>query len=819
MAAIASQRKPCTIIALLMLFLYVSATWFLTAAESSGQSPAPVLDSVFPPGAAVGQKINIAIAGEHLTGLQTLRCSAGGVRFTGVGSSQIQVSVPADVMPGHYDVWAVSAHGVSLPRPFIIGNRSEVLESMDSPESTSVQRVAMNSVVNGRIGKAGETDRFQFEARKGKRIVIECQAERIDSRLRAVLELKDSSGRLITANRGYFGIDPLIDFTVPADGTFSVSVHDLTFAGGQGYYYRLEIDNGPRVAFAIPSVVRRGMAARVQLHGWNLPGSKTADSRFDQVDLDIPVGMAVESWPLPVRLGPAQTNLRAWSYHLPGSHAPVALGITDCPVVLDKPDNHMPVSAQKIHVPCEVSGQLAAGDERDWFSFNAYRGEVLHFEAMGQRIQAPVDLDLKLFDGSGDRQLAHFADSNHQLNTGNLSASHLDPVGRWVVPADGSYLISIRNLSGGLGNDPRRIYRLSVRREEYDFQVLAVPRREDAVGLALHRGGALAFDIIAFRQRGMTDPIRVAARGLPLGISCPDAWIGPGEQRTTIVLASDEASVDGTFDFRLEATSSSVGQREVRYGTMVRPGYPIGWWRIMAGMPLSVSGNSPLKITVDAYETITHQLYGKLRPRHCPGSVVDLAVAVERRDKAIDAPVKLGIVGLPESVQYRGAIIPAGQNKGYISIYLPPTLATGPYSVAVHAETTAPGGKTVQTYSHAIGLEVQPAAFVVDIDPLAPTRVKRGETVKVGYSARRRNGFIGKIHTELASPGHVTDVMGLRGRGETFVGQTETGSLQIEINKDAPLGNQAFLRLFSVGVVEDEPIHHGATFLPLEIVE
>ena len=61
--------------------------------------------------------------------------------------------------------------------------------------------------------------------------------------------------------------------------------------------------------------------------------------------------------------------------------------------------------------------------------------------------------------------------------------------------------------------------------------------------------------------------------------------------------------------------------------------------------------------------------------------------------------------------------------------------------------------------------------------------------------------------------------MGLRGRGETFVGQTETGSLQIEINKDAPLGNQAFLRLFSVGVVEDEPIHHGATFLPLEIVE
>ena len=56
-------------------------------------------------------------------------------------------------------------------------------------------------------------------------------------------------------------------------------------------------------------------------------------------------------------------------------------------------------------------------------------------------------------------------------------------------------------------------------------------------------------------------------------------------------------------------------------------------------------------------------------------------------------------------------------------------------------------------------------------------------------------------------------------RGETFTGQTDKGTLQIVINDDAPLGRQAFLRLLTIGVLEDEPIYHGSGFFTLEIVE
>lgn len=161
--------------------------------------------------------------------------------------------------------------------------------------------------------------------------------------------------------------------------------------------------------------------------------------------------------------------------------------------------------------------------------------------------------------------------------------------------------------------------------------------------------------------------------------------------------------------------------------------------------------------------------------------------------------MKLIGVGLPELIPNESAIIPAGQTTGYLSFLLPTTLPVGRYSLAIRAETTVPTAdaktETIFGYSNSVTIDVQPAAFHVEVDPFSVKQARRGETIQIAYSAKRLNGFIGKMHTELAAPGCVTDVAGLRGRGETFVGQTDAGSLQIVINDDAALGPQPFLRL------------------------
>ncbi len=803
--------------------------------------PRPVLRSVFPAGAEAGKTVDVVVAGANLNQVGTLLCNAPGVRCVPVEPLRFQITIPLQTPPGLYDLWAVGENGLSAPRTFVIGNRAEQVEVEPNDALHEAPPVPLNSVINGRFEKEGDADHFRFEAKQGQRVIVECQAERIDSRVRAVLEIFDAAGRRLAINRGYIGIDPLIDFQVPADGTYVVKVHDLISSGGAEHYYRLEIDTGPRVAFSVPGVVQRGKGTRVTLYGWNLTRPEplrvtgadgeqlplaTAEQTnlgFDRVDVDIPATLTRPSWPLPVRLQPAQAMLEGFAYQFPGGHAPVVIGVTDAPVVLDHSDNHSPASAQHIDYPCEVSGQLMAGDERDWFAIDARRGEVLFIEGMGQRIDSPVDLDVAVLDAAGQNELIHFSDEVRNIGGKAFPTSHLDPSGRWVVPADGRYLLAVRNVTGGLLADPRRTYRLSVRREESDFQLAVVPHRDDLVALTIPRGGREILDVVAFRSRGMNGPIRVSARDLPEGVACPDVWLGPGVDRGTVVITADRSAAPPLGILKLEGSADPAGLRQARGGTVVRAGMPKGWGRVTSQIPLAVAGEAPFRIEADGHETLDHHLYGKLQVRHCPGGILDVAVRIERRDADHLAPVKLIGIGLPEQIRNQIAVIPAGEQKGHLSFYLPPTLPVGRYTIVVRAETTVPLAdkktETVTVFSNPVTIDVQPAAFLVEVDPDAPTRARRGDTFQVSYTVERRNGFIGKVHTELASPGRITDVVGLRGRGETFVGQADKGTLQIVVNEDAPLGRQSFLRLFSVGVVEDEPIYHGSSLLYLDIIE
>lgn len=829
-------RNACLRTTRCAVFLFGS----LWAASAVAEPPSPTLGTVFPAGAAAGTSAEVTLTGNALTGLRKLHSNIPGFHCELPDATHCRIKIPAKTPPGLYDLWAVCENGISAPRRFFVSHRQEQSESAPNDSLTTGAPVPLNVVVNGRIEQPGDVDYFRFDSRQGQRVVIECWADRIDSRLRAILEVFDNHGHRLAVNRGYYGVDPLIDFHVPADGAYIVKVHDLISTGGAEHYYRLDIDTGPRVASTVPNVIPRGRASRITVFGWNLatdtptvaaseaagvagPASAKVSGDLDQVEVEIPAALAQEKWPLPVGLAPAQVAFTGFAYHVPGSHASVAIGVSELPVVLDRADNHSPASAQLISCPGEVSGRLVEGDERDWFAIEAARGEVLYFDVLSQRISSPADLQLGIFNASGDQTLLELNDHVQNDGGATLPTAHLDPTGRWVVPANGRYLIMVRNLIGGSAADPRRSYRLSVRRAEADYQLVFVPGSATPLGLNVRRGGRELFDVLALRKRGMNDAIRVSAAGLPTGIDCPDIVLGPGVDRATMAVSADASVAAHLTALNLEGFAESVGRRPVRGSTVVRAGAPNGWSRLTSEIPLSVSGDAPVRVTAAIQDMLDHQLYGTLRMRFSPGSVLDVAVTMEHRHPQHRPAARLIGIGLPPAIRNQAVVIPAGEQTGNLSFYLPPTLAVGQYSLAIAAETTVPAAdgksETVTVCTNPVTFTVEPAAFLVEVDPFAPRKLKRGETVQLKYSAERRNGFIGKIHTELAAPGVVTNVPGLRGRGESFVGQSDHGTLQIVVNGDAPLGAQPFVRLFSVGVLEDQPVFQGAGLFPVEIVE
>lgn len=820
----------CLLACFCLLACQVTSAWGVT----------PLLECVFPPGGRAGSSSVVSVIGSGLDDLSSLRCSGNGVQCQLLAPGQFQLDFPPGLPPGLYDVWGVGKQGVTTLRTLSIGLYEELTEAESNDSLAMAPLVSMNCVNNGQISKPGDVDCFRFEGRAGQHVVIECWAERLDSRLRAVIELYDAEGRRVAVNRGYFGIDPVIHYRVSKEGNYFVKVTDLAALGSGEHYYRLQIGTHPRVVFTVPSVIERGKPARVTFFGWNLasvdgsslpsvtpvvkPDAGKQNDDWDQFTVDIPAEMAEASWPWPTRASPAQGALDGFTYSFPGSDAMTWIGVTDLPVLQDASDNHSAATAQTIDFPAEISGQLTDRGEQDWFAIDARKGEVLHLEAMAQRIHSPMDLRITVTDATGQQRLLQLDDEVENLGSNDLPTQHLDAVGRWVVPADGQFRIAVEDLFRSSQRDARRVYRLSIRREEPDFQVVAVPHLEQPGGLNIAPGGRERIDLIAFRRRGFRQAIHVRAQGLPVGFECPDVWIGPESDRGVAIIraAQDVPKLDAQIYFEAFTTGSD-SQKPVRGGTVVRAGLPDGWGRLSSAIPLGVNNDPALKITADCHEPLKHHLYGMLPPRHAPGGIVDVRVQVDRTDIGEAEEMKLIPVGLPPGVDAAVAVLPAGKSTGYISLYLPPNFVVGPYSFAVRGEYSEKMSdnslKIRYGYSNLLEIDVQPPAFVVELDPFAPRYGRRGGAVRINYITKRRNGFIGKVHTELAAPGVVMDVPGLRGRGVTAIGQSEAGSMQVVINPDAPLGRQAFLRLLAVGVVEDEPVYQGAAWVPLEILE
>ena len=111
---------------------------------------------------------------------------------------------------------------------------------------------------------------------------------------------------------------------------------------------------------------------------------------------------------------------------------------------------------------------------------------------------------------------------------------------------------------------------------------------------------------------------------------------------------------------------------------------------------------------------------------------------------------------------------------------------------------------------------VRPARIVLEIDPRTPTKIGRGKIIQIRFTAERKQGSSARFTRSWWPPAASS---GLRGRGVTLVGQSDSGTIQVIATEDAPLGRQPFLRLEAVGTVEDQPVYRASRFVELEITE
>lgn len=583
-----------------------------TAVAQSVCLPAPRLLTTMPMGGQVGTSFDVKISGQSLDNVEELSFSHSGITATkklGKDGKPVPntyvVTIAKDCPAGIYEARVMTRLGVSSSRAFNVGTFPEVTQSKPNTTLESALKLDLNSICNAVMSRQ-KVDFYSFEATKGQRVIVDCAAKGIDSKLKPVLIIADEQGMdLVVERRG-----GALDFQVPKTGKYVIKIHGLTYDGGPYYFYRLAV----RSAAKDESVPR-------------LPSIQTV-SAF--------------SWP------PA--------------------GLSDKLIRPESEPNNQHAQAQKITLPCDITGNFFPAADVDTFEFTAKKGEVWWVEVASERLGRPTDPSIVVQHVSLDKGKEKLTDvvelsdipSPMKISSNGYSydgppynAGSSDIIGKLEIKQDGVHRLQMRDLFGGTRKDPRNIYRLIIRKASPDFALVGWAlhmnlrngdRSAFSKPIALRAGTTMPIEVVVVRRDGFNGEINLFMENLPLGVTATGLKIPKGKSRG-IMLVSAEANAQ-----RALASATFFGSATINGKTVTRPcrmasmQWPIRDAsgevpspRLMADIPVSVSNSELAPITISPAEDKVWEVTA--------GKTLTIPLALSRRSDFSGANITLKTFG------------------------------------------------------------------------------------------------------------------------------------------------------------------------------
>ena len=208
--------------------------------------PIPYVESLFPFGGARGKAVEVAISGRNLD-----------------GTTKVTLDI-ASQAPRSQEIRVKTPRGYSNLIPFNVSDLNEIMEAEPNNDLAEAQAVTAPLVINGRIGMAGDVDRFKFKSATDQKLVCEVSANRFGSKLDALLMLTDTNGAIILQNDDAAGSDARLEFDAKKDTEYVLAIRDITDRGGERFGYRLSIR--PPMAAAAASFVGRFLPDVPRVH-------------------------------------------------------------------------------------------------------------------------------------------------------------------------------------------------------------------------------------------------------------------------------------------------------------------------------------------------------------------------------------------------------------------------------------------------------------------------------------------------------------------------------------------------------------------------
>ncbi|MDB5313212.1 MAG: putative subtilase-type serine protease precursor [Gemmataceae bacterium] len=577
--------------------------------------PTPRINHAFPAGAKLGTAVEVTAAGFDLDEPTGLLFSHPGIKGEYVapkppepdpkkkdqpppkavpipptGPHKFKVTVDAAVPPGTYDVRFVGKWGVSNPRAFVVGELPEVAEKEPNNDVPEAQKIEIGTTVNGVIANPTDVDYTVFAGKRGQRVVISCLASGIDSRAHPMIEVFDTAGRKLALSRAYREADAVTDLVLPEDGDYYVRLFEFTYqTGTPDHVYRLTISTAPWVDAVFPPAVEFGKPAQVTLYGRNLPNGQptgfTVDGRpLEKVTVSVtPPADPLAAQQLAVRdlIEPVTALQDGFEYRLKGPGGlsnPVPIYFAREKLVLKKNEGGTKAeTAEPLAIPAEVAGMLHRRGDRDWYSFDAKKGDGLTIELTAERNLSPADFFFNIYAPADAKAMTKIRDLSGEIDddadpqTMSLHPTEFytrtsdPPAYKFTAPADGKYLVAVGSHHSSFLFGPQTAYRLRVGPARPDFRAVVKPYAKSfQTGSAGRQDGTEAYEVFVHRTDGFIGAVTVTAEGLPAGVTAKPTVIGPAARWGVLVLDVGPAAAAFTGAITVKATSAADGKPLVR---------------------------------------------------------------------------------------------------------------------------------------------------------------------------------------------------------------------------------------------------------------
>jgi hypothetical protein len=731
------------------------------------QLPATQLTSIFPPGGKPGTAVEVTIAGLDQDDASKLVFSHPGI--VGVAkmtmatdlekvakpvAGAFTVNIAADVPPGVYEVRTVGRFGQSNARIFTVSALNELIDAGTNAAPDKAVDVPVGSVFSGRVD-ANTYDHLKVPLKAGERVIIDCSAERIQSRLNATLVLMSPAGKELVRAKDTVGNDPVLDFTAPAEGFYVLKVFDNVYGGGPDYLYRLSVTPSAYVDFVFPPSAPAGSNNQFTVYGRNLPGGAPADgltingAPLQKLVVNIP--MPADEVAKTTLASNSTTPVRgAWQdgieFRLPtpaGPANPVTVYFARGPVIVETEPNDLPAQAQKITLPCEYIGQFYPQRDVDWVQFDAKKGTAWYIEVASHQLGLESDPFFALYrvtkNEKGEEVVADITQvddtQERQAKIGtDFDTSTDDPSFKFTVPEDGTYRLFLRDQVGSGRKNPSFVYRLMIHAAEPDFRMLAQaivpgnPQQNQNTPLlpsVVRKGGTTAVGVLIDRRDDFTGDIAITVEGLPAGVTCPGAVVGGDVNTAVLVFSAAEGAAAAAGPIKIVGKAQIAGKevvRESRYAQIV-------WGtanRQTQNPEFQLTRSFQLAVIDKEMQPAFVQIGEDKIWETSLGGNIEIPVTATRRGDWKE-PLKLVATGLPQEIKPK-------------EINLDPNTAAGKFELAINQANIKPGVYTFYMRAdtkqkHIRNPEAQ-AGLEAEQKVLDETIKALGEVVKTATTAK-----------------------------------------------------------------------------------